>query len=422
MISAARFGTDRHQKDSRAPGAARVVVSRRKTPAGIAASVLAAVALTACAVGPGGPGAGEASSAPPARRVAPATADAMRLQSDLLALGDTVLGRVTAATAPGASAKDPETRKFSLNSRLALGTAVLGIVTGPDPVDALLDMLTHTTLVADAAGKEAAGKPATSPQAQLHKALELNEADTWKLAERWVEAPTRAKLRAHILSWPGARNSAAEVAYVRLSDVPRSGATSAEAGSGMISSMRAAVQQAEQVRLFGERALFLAQRTPYALRWQAEVLTFNTMTMEESQRLLASIGGLTATADAAVREVSGMPALLSKEREATLRDLFARIEHERKATLEHMALIIEKERSATLAEAGVAVNAQRKAIVQDLLDIAARAERQGEKWAQALLVIGLVLIVALLLMLFGLLLLYRRLLLRMMERHPPAAH
>jgi hypothetical protein len=381
--------------------------------------MLAAVALTACAVTPGGPGAGEGGGATPARRVAPATADAMRLQSDLLALGDTALGRLSAATAPGTSDKDPETRKFSLNSRLVLGTAVLGIVTGPDPVDGLLDMLTHTTLVADAAGKDAAGRPASSPQVQLHKALELNEADAWKLAERWVEAPTRAALRAHILGWPGTRNSAAEVAYVRLSDVPRSGASSAEAGSGMISSMRAAVQQAEQVRLFGERALFLAQRTPYALRWQAEVLTFNAMTMEESQRLLASVGGLTATADAAVREVAGMPALLTKEREATLRDLFARIEHERKATLEHMALIIQRERLATLAEAGVAVSEQRKAIVQDLLDIAARAERQGEKWAQAMLVIGLVLIAALLLMLFGMLLLYRRLLLRMMERHPP---
>ena len=80
------------------------------------------------------------------------------------------------------------------------------------------------------------------------------------------------------------------------------------------------------------------------------------------------------------------------------------------------------QQTGQLAEPIGAVSAQRKAIVQDLLDIAARAERQGEKWAQALLVIGLVLIVALLLMLFGLLLLYRRLLLRMMERHPPPAH
>jgi len=200
--------------------------------------------------------------------------------------------------------------------------------------------------------------------------------------------------------------------------LPRAGSTSAEAGEGAISSLRAAVQQAEQARLFGERALFLAQRTPYALRWQAEVLTYNTLAMDESQRLLESIGGLTATANSAVREMAGMPAQLSQERVATLQDLFARIEHERQATLEQMASIIQQERATILLEAGEAVTAQRKAVFEDLVGIASRAEMRGREWATALLVVVSALLVALLLALFGLLLLYRRLLQRM-ERRPP---
>jgi uncharacterized protein YoxC len=314
--------------------------------------------------------------------------------------------------------KDPEVRQFSLTTRLSLGTALVGIVTGPDPVDALLDILTHTTLVADGMRNEARGKPSDSPQARVLKALELNEADAWKLAERWVDAPTRSALRERILSWPGERRTAAQVSYARLSDVPRAGSTSAEAGEGAISSLRAGVQQAEQARLFGERALFLAQRTPFALRWQAEVLTHNTLAMDESQRLLESIGGLTATANSAVREVAGMPALLSQERVAALQDLFVRISHERQATLEQMALIVQKERSAMLIEAAETLAVQRKAIIEDLTDVAGRAELRGREWATALLVVVSVLLVALLLSLFGLLLLYRRLLQRM-ERHPP---
>ena len=384
----------------------------------LAVSILAVMALVACAGGPTPQKPGASGGDSRERQVTAASADATRLQSQLLALADTALARVTAATTPGTLNKDPEVRRFSLTTRLTLGTALIGIVTGPDPVDALLDMVTHTTLVADGMRNEARGKPSDSPQAQVLKALELNEADAWKLAERWADAPTRSALRERILGWPGERKTASEVAYVRLSDLPRAGSTSAEAGEGAISSLRAAVQQAEQARLFGERALFLAQRTPYALRWQAEVLTYNTLAMDESQRLLESIGGLTATANSAVREMAGMPAQLSQERVATLQDLFARIEHERQATLEQMASIIQQERATILLEAGEAVTAQRKAVFEDLVGIASRAEMRGREWATALLVVVSVLLVALLLALFGLLLLYRRLLQRM-ERHPP---
>jgi len=384
----------------------------------LAVSILAVMALVACAGGPTPQKPGASGGDSRERQVTAASADATRLQSQLLALADTALARVTAATTPGTLNKDPEVRRFSLTTRLTLGTALIGIVTGPDPVDALLDMVTHNTLVADGMPNEARGKPSDSPQAQVLKALELNEADAWKLAERWADAPTRSALRERILSWQGERKTASEVAYVRLSDLPRAGSTSAEAGEGAISSLRAAVQQAEQARLFGERALFLAQRTPYALRWQAEVLTYNTLAMDESQRLLESIGGLTATANSAVREMAGMPAQLSQERVATLQDLFARIEHERQATLEQMASIIQQERATILLEAGEAVTAQRKAVFEDLVGIASRAEMRGREWATALLVVGSVLLVALLLALFGLLLLYRRLLQRM-ERHPP---
>jgi hypothetical protein len=383
-----------------------------------AVTVAALAALAACVAAPTPPKPGASGGDARERAVTAASVDATRLQSQLLALADTALARVTTATTPGALDKDPALRQFSLTTRLVLGTALVGIVTGPDPVDALLDIVTHTTLVAEAMRNEARNKPADSPQARLLKALELNEVDAWKLAEHWADAPTRAALRERILAWPGERKAAAEVAYVRLSDLPRAGAATAEAGEGAISSLRAAVQQAEQARLLGERAMFLAQRTPYTLRWQAEVLTHNTLAMDEAQRLLASVSGLTATADSAVREVAALPAKLTQERVAALQDLFSRIEHERRATLEQMASIIEKEREAVLVEAGDTITEQRKGLFEDLVTIASRAEVRAREWAQALLVIVSVLLVVLLLALFGLLLLYRRLLLRMEHRHP----
>jgi CBS domain-containing protein len=403
------------------------------SPLRLAAAIFAAATLVACATGstPSQPGAGGGDTRE--RRVTAASADASRLQSQLLALADTALARLTAETEPGTSAKDPAVRKFSLTTRLVLGSALVGIVTGPDPVDALLDIVTHTTLVADGMRNEAKGKPGDSPQARVLKALELNEVDAWKLAERWADAPTRSALRELILGWPGERKSAAAVAYVRLSDLPRAGTLSVGAGEGAISALRAAVQQAEQARLLAERAMFLAQRMPFELRWNAELFMYNAVAAEESQRLLASVGGLTATADSAVQLAAGMPAQLSQERAAALqdlfarterervaalRDMFARVEAERRATLEQMASIIEKERRAILLDTSEALSTQRKAIFEDLVGVGARAEMHGREWASRLLVVVTVLIVLLLLALFGLLLLYRRMLQRM-ERHPP---
>jgi hypothetical protein len=119
-----------------------------------------------------------------------------------------------------------------------------------------------------------------------------------------------------------------------------------------------------------------------------------------------------------VREAAAMPAKLTQERIATLQDLFARIEQERKATLEQMASIVQQERAAILGEANKTLTVQRKAIFEDLVNVAGRAEERGRTWATAALVAVSVLLIALLLALFGLLLLYRRMLQRM-ERHPP---
>ncbi len=131
-------------------------------------------------------------------RVTAASADATRLQSQLLALADTALGARHGSDrarhpgqGSGGAAVQPQQ---PTGARYRAGRDR----DGPDPVDALLDMVTHTTLVADGMRNEAKGKPSDSPQANLLKALELNEADAWKLAERWADAPTRCRAaRAH---------------------------------------------------------------------------------------------------------------------------------------------------------------------------------------------------------------------------------
>ncbi|HEY2808949.1 MAG TPA: hypothetical protein VGI91_09155 [Steroidobacteraceae bacterium] len=287
--------------------------------------------------------------------------------------------------------------------------AIVAIATEPDPVDGLADMLTHTTLTADAQRNAAKDTPADSSQVRLLKVLEQNAADAWALAERWVNEPTRVAYREKILAWPGPRPSAVAVAFVRLSDIKRSGAASVESGDGITDSLRAATEQIDQTRLFAERSLYLAQRFPFLMRWQAEVYTLNTLGTQESEQTQARIEEMTTILGATSKTVAGMAEQLSRERQAALGDLFGRIRAERQASLDQVEQIVQNERKATLVQASAAIDAQRKALLNDLLELTSSAERTGSGWIGRTVLIGTVLIVILMLALLGTMLLYRRL-------------
>jgi hypothetical protein len=93
-----------------------------------------------------------------------------------------------------------------MSTRLVLSSSIVAIAMQPDAVDALGDLLTFTTLTADAQRNAAMGKEADSYEARLLRALEQNDADAWRVAERWVNEPTRIAFRERILSYQGSRS------------------------------------------------------------------------------------------------------------------------------------------------------------------------------------------------------------------------
>jgi hypothetical protein len=332
------------------------------------------------------------------------------LQSSVMALADTSMQRIASEINLARSATSPEARRDEMAARLVLSSSIVAIAMQPDPVDALADMLTFTTLTADAQRVAAMGKPDDSNETRLLRALEQNDADAWRVAEQWVNEPTRVAFRQRILSWGGSRRSAAEVAFVRLADVKRAGSTSVESDSGLFDSLHAATQQFDQTRLLAERSLFLAQRMPFLMRWQAEVYTGNALATKEAQQTQAQLEQMSAIMETVSGLLAGMAQQVAKERQAALDDLFGHIETERKASLEQVQEIVNSERKATLDQAMSGIDAQRKAILKDLLQVSDSATRTGSSWIVMVLVIGAALILLLLGGLLGTMLLYRRLL------------
>jgi hypothetical protein len=337
-------------------------------------------------------------------------AEVQSLQSSVMALADTSMQRIAAEINLARAATTPEARRDEMSTRLALSSSIVAIAMQPDPVDALADLLTFTTLTADAQRVAALGKATDSYEARLLRALELNDADAWHVAERWVNEPTRIAFRKHILSWSGSRESAAQVAFVRLADLKRAGSTSVESDSGLFDSLHAATQQFDQIRLLTERSLFLAQRMPFLMRLQAEVYTGNALATKEAQQTQAQLEQMSSIMETVSGLLAGMAQQVANERQAALDDLFGHIETERKASLVQIEEIVRSERQSTLEQATAAIDVQRKAILKDLLQVSDSATRTGSAWIWRALLIGVALITVLLVGLLGTMLLYRRLL------------
>jgi len=374
----------------------------------ICVAILCAL-LTGCSSSPRSAEAGKV-SADQVGRPTVTGAQAQSLQSSVMALADTSMQRIAAEINLARAGTTPEARRDEMSTRLALSSSIVAIAMQPDPVDALADLLTFTTLTADAQRVAALGKAADGPEARLLRALEQNDADAWHVAERWVNEPTRIAFRELILSWSGSRESAAQVAFVRLADLKRGGSTSIESDSGLFDSLHAANQQVDQIRLLTERSLFLAQRMPFLVRLQAEVYTGNALATREAQQTQAQLEQMSSIMETVSGLLGGLAQQVSTERQAALDDLFGHIETERKASLEQIEQIVREERQSTLEQATTAIDAQRKAILKDLLQVSDSATRTGSAWIGRTLMIGVVLIAFLLAGLLGTMLLYRRLL------------
>jgi len=336
-------------------------------------------------------------------------AEAQSLQSSVMALADTSMQRIASEISLARKGATPEARRDEMATRLALSSSIVAIAMQPDAVDALADLLTFTTLTTDAQRVAALGKEAESYEARLLRALEQNDVDAWRVAERWVNEPTRIAFREHILSWKGSRSSAAEVAFVRLADVKRAGSTSVESDSGLFDSLHAATEQFDQTRMLAERSLFLAQRMPFLMRLQAEVYTGNALATKEAQQTQAQLDRVSSIMESVSGLLAGMAQQIANERKAALDDLFGHIEAERKASLEQVQQMVNSERKAAIDQATAAIDAQRKGILGDLLQVSDSASRAGSAWVGTALLVGSVLIILLLAGLLGTMLLYRRL-------------
>ena len=262
-------------------------------------------------------------------------ADPGALQTEVLRFADSFAGRTsTALDEYAARVNTPEGRIEALRWKLQLDSSALGIATGPNPTASLLDFVSLASLMrasVEERAPHAVPPGAFDPWLDASRLLETN---AWKLAEGVFTAEQQGELRSALVAWrrdnPEAIASffsrpqqfAAEIRAAGQKQTT-SGSVFSLVGLDPMSGLDPAVREVTRTRLFAERALFAAERMPFLLRWQVDLLSDQWLGQEQVTAALQSVERLSRAAESASQTAARLPNDVAEERKAILAALDA---------------------------------------------------------------------------------------------------
>ena len=240
------------------------------------------------------------------------------------------------------------------------------IASESDPGIALLDMISMVTLgriIFEDQGIKTFG-PNVEP---LVKGFRKAEEDIRGVAILTLDQEQLDDLMVLINRWRKANPNVTYFPFIRFSNFAaerrESKLARSEVPDGLIDSVEAVTQQAEEMRLLAERGLYLGTRMPqlaslFAELWSARLA--NEITTERQNAIMQLIDVFKAERQAAIDDfmagvaverrntVAQLKKALQAERQAAITDFMADIKVERENAVEQMGDILKSEREATV--------------------------------------------------------------------------
>ena len=211
---------------------------------------------------------------------------------------------------------DPNTQVAIHSMKLFPCSAAFTIAIDPSPHVALLDMevLVH---LQGSVWKETAPKRFGDRASVVLDAQQTLEKDIDAIALKVLRPEQLEELKTLVEDWRKENPGQRYVSYIRLSDFTkmnqrRHKKTSVLSVSGLLATLQIVnldetTRSVDQARMVAERTLYLTQRMPTLLRWQSEMLFYETAATPEMKDLAATIEAM-----------KGLPALLASERKTTI--------------------------------------------------------------------------------------------------------
>ena len=221
----------------------------------------------------------------------------------------------------------------TLRWRIAVATETCVVASGPNPLANLLDMTTFITVVRIALESRVQAGGFGAAAQSLLKSCRIAESEIWQLAARVLSPVEQEELRAAISEWtrknPEPENLLAARAVgfalklpeVQQSPAPRPSSVFNLLNLDPLSGLDPATREIAQTRLLAERALFVSQKMPLLIRWQAELLSLRATEIPAVQQLVTNSTALARSVERFSQVAEQLPDRLSTEREEILRGL-----------------------------------------------------------------------------------------------------
>ena len=258
------------------------------------------------------------------------------LQRELFTFVDRYMERVAQAADEGvAAASDSQARANLQATKVMYVSSAVAIASEPAPLNALRDLIVMVSL--QCMVWEAGGGPQVDRREanRLAHALRLLELQILALAERFIPVNSIRTLQALILDWRRANPQQHYVAFVRFHDLGVSeGANAVDrvlSSGGLLAPVEAVAREAHEARLLAERGVYIANRMPFLLGWQGDLLYRRVVSSPEMREALYDARAYRSVLERLAREVENMPGRISAERVSAFRDLSERVAREREA-------------------------------------------------------------------------------------------
>jgi hypothetical protein len=276
------------------------------------------------------------------------------LQRELLGFADRYRELIGQTSDEGVlRSRNPGMRVVFQATKTSYVSSAVSVVTGPRPLEALRDLLVMVSLQRMVWASGASGRIAPADAEPVARVLATLETEIYDLAARVVPAEAIAKLRSLIEQWRRENPEQHYVAFVRFQHLGTSSfAREVEeviSSGGFLAPVESVAREAHDARLLAERTLYLANRMPVLLEWQATLAYQRIVASPEAVGVLGDVQSYRAALEQLGSEVKELPARVAAERKALMSDLSERVANERAQTLRHLQALIRGEREALFA-------------------------------------------------------------------------
>lgn len=193
-----------------------------------------------------------------------------------------------------------EARKEAALLRFMQGTSAYAIAAGPNPYVQLLNLVALITLERLEWIEEGRARAIFGANAPILEDV-LREADerAWQRAETYMTPEEVTHLDEVIRHWREENPDLRSLSFIRMADFAHELAvsmTSFQEDRGILSRIAETNREIDEARLLGERALYLAERSPLLLGWRVEAIVSDLMTQPDLAGMWEGLDEIIGTA------------------------------------------------------------------------------------------------------------------------------